>query len=323
MSRAAEEVGALLALGRAEDAGRRAKELLATHPDDVWLHLNAAMAWSTTGEWDLANRSIDFGIGMLPDDAEVYRVASIVRERCGDNRGSFTLAQRAVELASVDVSMHLRMAFAGVARRNRAGMVAARRSAEAAIRLAPDHPESYNALGAVQMASNAFKKAAESFGIAVELEPESAIYHQNLAGALAKLGRRGEASQHLVAAGRADLGSTEPINRLRGLRKFGGLLATIVFFALVVVVLKSTETNGSASRVTTTVPGTVAQSASGAGSASGEKWPVDYVAMACFVFLVGFVIYSVRRWRLHPDAAAVLKQDAEFRHKRFGRRRRH
>jgi len=325
MSRASEEVGALLNLGRHHDAARRAAELLPANPDDRLLRLNAALAFSCTGDAGPAEHMIGDTVRRWPDDAETLRIASIVHGRLGHKDRAFDFAQRAVAREPSSASMHRQLAHAGANLRSRRSLAAAEASAREAVRIAPNDAAAHNALGAVQRARRRNREAVTSFGKAVELEPNTAVYHQNIAAALATLGRKREASEHLVAAGRADPTNPEPIKALRNLAKVSVPFAAIVAVQVVRMALTGVDEPASAPPATfpATSPSTISSTISSTHpSTSGTSAAMVILVIVCLV-LLGVIVFRAARRRgqgvLSPEAKRVLDLDRQMRKRRFGR----
>lgn len=297
MSEASARVGALIDLGRPADAATEARRLLAQHPDDVELILNAGVAWTETGESDWAMWAARSAVTAAPDDPDVNRVASAIWLRVGGGTLARELAERAVELAPDDPAGHVELAFACAHVGDRGALRRGLVAAQEAVRLAPDHHGSHNALGAIEYARGRPTAAAAAFDRALELAPDTSEYHTNAAMARHRIGDLRTASRHAVAAGRASQRDDRPIDDLRRFeaQAFGGgwTVWSLVGFTVGLVALI----------------GLIATSID-----ADSRAVVIGVAAAVWVVAVTAIVRSARhRLRLDRDADDVLRNDRDLR----------
>ncbi|MFN8053136.1 MAG: hypothetical protein U0Q22_16945 [Acidimicrobiales bacterium] len=327
MSAASQEVWALVALGRNADAAARAAELLAADPDDASLNVAAAFAASAVGDHDSAGRAIASAMRLDPDVASTHRIASVVAKNRGDTRQALDHARRSVQLDPLDPVNHIRLAWAELAvNPSRLGGFVPQRhlslaadAAYEAVRLDPEQANAHAAVGGVEIARRNHPRAIAALRRAVEIEPEVASHHQNLALALERAGDRRGASEHLVAAGRADPTSSAPITSLRRLgtaTKVSGAGVVTVILLQVINALRGTDD-------TTTQP----VDTLGGPSTTVSILLLVLAALVAIALLAWVILGSRRRQQrqvmrsdLSPEAKAILQLDDASRPR--GRKRR-
>lgn len=301
MNTPGDEIAALLRLDRNEAAAQRAAELLISHPDDVVLLLNGAVASSRVGAWERATATLDRALALAPHDSETHRIASIVTRRFGDAERAFTHARRAVALEPDSAAAQRALATAADGSRVPGLLEVGEQAARTAVDLAPHDAESHYLLGRILLRRRRHPAAIAAFRTAVAIEPDCAAYHHDLAIGLHAVGDRRAASEHLVAAGRADPTSSAPIRALHDLNAASMPLLIAIAAAHAVRIVANATGDPE-----TTTGGLSATVASGANVV---------LAVLVVVWLIGR--WARRRKGLHPDAVAVLRADDELRGHRW------
>ncbi|MFN8053138.1 MAG: hypothetical protein U0Q22_16955 [Acidimicrobiales bacterium] len=308
MSRAAEEVSALLALGRPADAAARAGELLAQNPDDVVLLLNAARAWSRIGNRESATWALAAALHLRPDDPMALRVASECHTDLGDHEIAYDLGYAATASDPGDVDHLCRLAYAGARAPGEHPHRVAVWAGSQAVQLAPTSADAHNAHGVALLGLPDSGAAIASFRRALSLRPEEPVFHRNLGIALAAHGKRREASRHFVIAGTVD--PTDQRN-VASLRRLDSL--TTWGFMVVAAVL------GGVGLATALLLGNVmehrlpddASSATRTAATLGML-VATVAAVAAAYGLVALVRRLHRRLTIAPDARRILETDSDL-----------
>jgi tetratricopeptide (TPR) repeat protein len=151
--------------GRADDAERLSRRLLAQQPDHVaGLQIMAALA-GQTGRLPLALQIVRKAVSLQPDLVSVHiQLANLLRQE-----GNCSGATEELNIA---------------------------------LRLQPDNADAHNDLGLVHLAESQFQRAADCFAEALQLDPESGLTHYNMALALDALGSPAAAIEHYQEATR-------------------------------------------------------------------------------------------------------------------------
>jgi Flp pilus assembly protein TadD len=201
---ALQRAGALADRGRLADAVAVYGELLRTEPDDVQALCGLSRCLGKMGRpadgLELANRAA----ALAPASDWPHRLRSAHLLLLGRPRAALEAARAALALEPGGFVAMLSVFEAQAAlRRGRA-------AAETAAMMMENHPgepESHNAAGRAAMLRRDWTRAEAGFREALRLAPQEPVYQSNLAVALERRGRRGEAMLHFRRAVETDPGN--------------------------------------------------------------------------------------------------------------------
>ncbi|MEM9055833.1 MAG: tetratricopeptide repeat protein [Pseudomonadota bacterium] len=163
---------------------------------DAYSFLRAGMANERTGNYPNAVRSYQRGLAVAPDNVELLNALGFSYFQQGKSEEAVVALEKALAIDPTHAKAHNNMALASID-------IGLLELAEAHYResLAVEpHPAIYNDLGYVLERLGLPDEAAEQYRASLELDPESAPAHFNLASSLMRVGDYAEAERHFRAA---------------------------------------------------------------------------------------------------------------------------
>lgn len=140
-------------------------------------------------------------VSVRPEDEWPHRLLALVLMRQGKRKGALSAAQRAAHIAPQQVeTLHV----LAVCQANRRKKREARETADAVLELHPEAALAHQTAGIVAMTSRKWAAAERHLRESLRLQPEDAQVAATLAEALRHQGRRAEAAEMLLVAGRTD-----------------------------------------------------------------------------------------------------------------------
>jgi Flp pilus assembly protein TadD len=196
--------GALVDVGRLEDAAAAYGELLRQEPDDVQALCGLSRCLGKMGRpadgLALAGRAV----ALAPASDWPHRLRSAHLLLMGRPRPALEAARTAQTLDPSGFATLLSVFEAQVALRQRRPAAG---TAGAMVETHPGEPESHNAVGRAAMLRRDWSSAESAFREALRLAPHEPVYQSNLGVALERRGRRSEAMQHFRRAVETDPGN--------------------------------------------------------------------------------------------------------------------
>jgi tetratricopeptide (TPR) repeat protein len=248
-------IQALADVGRDAEVAALARQGLVLAPDDAWLLGELALALRSTdpkGALDAAARAAV----AAPDDERAHRVAAWVHLASNHRKAAVRHAERAVALAPHEPAAYLTLATAKSASGDHREASAA---CDEVIRLAPAWPAGWVERSRQCLRARDWPAAEQWARRALALSADDPAALNNLAVALERQGRRGEALQLFATAAAADPRRDDVAENARmtarGLGAFG--LGTIGV-VLLVQVARAIVTLGGAAGVVFVVAAGVA-----------------------------------------------------------------
>ena len=104
-------IHAQAALSRQDEAIAHHRQRLADRPDDLSAHRLLAYAHITAHDYHAADRLIEAGLAIEPNDARLVELRGAVLAATGDPDGALATWQRALELDPDNISGHYSRAF--------------------------------------------------------------------------------------------------------------------------------------------------------------------------------------------------------------------
>jgi tetratricopeptide (TPR) repeat protein len=199
-----QRAGALLDLGRHEEASRLIAGVIGRQPDDPRAWRAMARARLVGGDVTGALAAARSAIGLDPTHASAYVVAAACLTQLGEAKQAVPMAREAVRLAPDSWGAHATLGAAlahpasrlGRRRRHREAATAGAR----AVTLAPHSSDAQAAWGSVAMAVGKRREAQAAFNQALWLDPQNSVAHNELAR-LTWAGRRFSPQRLAAAAG--------------------------------------------------------------------------------------------------------------------------
>jgi Flp pilus assembly protein TadD len=163
---------------------------------DAYSFLRAGMANERTGDYAGAVRIYRRGLAVAPGNVELLNAVGFALFQQGDSREAVAALQQAVEADPKHWKAHNNLALAAI---DLGELELAEAHYRESLAIAPQ-PAIYNDLGFVLEREGLADEAAALYRKALELDPESASAHYNLAASLARSGKLSEAERHFRAA---------------------------------------------------------------------------------------------------------------------------
>lgn len=240
-SRAQRESGARLCeLKRFDEALAVLGSVVAANPNESMAWCLIAQAQLGLGDHDAALRAAGSAATLTPEEEWPFRLASIALEKLGRQKESIRTAREAVRLNPHEWRTFTRLAMALSKSKGQAdeGLVAAQH----AVALAPNEGSTHLAVGALSLQLGWYKDAEAAFRRALEIDPQSAAAHNELArlhlkaSSFGQAGALADAAEGFAGAVRADpRGATSRHNLDAVLRLFLVRVAYLVFLDAAVV----------------------------------------------------------------------------------------
>ncbi|MCG8590783.1 MAG: tetratricopeptide repeat protein [Proteobacteria bacterium] len=162
---------------------------------DAYSFLRAGMANERTGNYPGAVRSYRRGLEVEPQNVELLNSLGFALFQQGKSEEAVVALERALEVDPAHWKAHNNMALASI---DIGELELAEAHYRESLALEPQ-PAIYNDLGFVLERQGLADEAAEFYRKALELDPQSASAHYNLAASLARSGKLTEAERHFRA----------------------------------------------------------------------------------------------------------------------------
>jgi Flp pilus assembly protein TadD len=163
---------------------------------DAYSFLRAGMANERTGNYPAAVKAYDRGLAVEPENVELLNAKGFALFQQGKSEQAVASLQRAIDVDPKHWKSHNNMALASV---DLGELEVAEAHYRESLALEPQ-PAIYNDLGFVLTRQGLHHEAAEMYRKSLDLEPESATAHYNLAATLAGSGELAEAEAHFRAS---------------------------------------------------------------------------------------------------------------------------
>lgn len=189
-----ERAQAALDLGRNEEAAGFASQAVAKEPDNHRAHV--VMAWCLL-QTDKAEAfaSAQRAVALAPGSPGCFDVAAVAAGQVGQKEQAISFAERYVEIVPNEARAHRRLAesYAYYGNKKKVRAKGYEHAAEA-VRLDPDNPSNWNAMGTVYWNLHDDKKNARlSYEKALEIDPLNSTAKSNLAGSIEASGDKASA----------------------------------------------------------------------------------------------------------------------------------
>lgn len=159
---------------------------------DAYSFLRAGMANERTGNYPAAVKAYDRGLAVEPNNVELLNAKGFALFQQGKSEQAIVSLQKAIDVDPKHWKSHNNMALASV---DLGELEVAEAHYRESLAIEPQ-PAIYNDLGFVLARQGLPHEAAEMYRKSLELAPESATAHYNLAAALAGSGELAEAEAH-------------------------------------------------------------------------------------------------------------------------------
>jgi tetratricopeptide (TPR) repeat protein len=163
---------------------------------DAYSFLRAGMANERTGDYPGAVRSYHRGLEVEPENPELLNSLGFALFQQGKSQEAVTALKKALEADPMHWKAHNNMALASI---DLGELEQAEAHFRESLAIEPQ-PAIYSDLGFVLESQGMTQEANELYRKSLELDPESAVAHQNLAASLARRGEFAEAERHFRAA---------------------------------------------------------------------------------------------------------------------------
>ena len=160
---------------------------------DAYSFLRAGMANERTGNYPAAVKAYDRGLAVEPENVELLNAKGFALFQQGKSEQAVVSLQKAIEVDPKHWKSHNNMALASV---DLGELEVAEAHYRESLAIEPQ-AAIYNDLGFVLARQGLPHEAAEMYRESLELDPESATAHYNLAVSLAGTGELAEAETHL------------------------------------------------------------------------------------------------------------------------------
>lgn len=221
---------------REEEAARLLREAIVGDPENAYAHIRLSAALLDLDPKE-ALAAAEAASRLDPSDEAPHRLRALSLMSLRRPRQAVRAAGNAVKLAPEEPLAHLVLALASERARKRSG---ARAAAETALQLDPELGEAHNLLGLLELDRNRGLLAQKHFEEALRHAPEEPAFLNNLGLALEVQGKKKEAIEWFLRAGRLDP-RHEPAqkNVHRTTRAWirGGIATTLFVLALRVVLV--------------------------------------------------------------------------------------
>jgi len=186
-----QHASAVLSAGRPAEALELIGPHLAHHPDDIAGLTVASEALLLVGRGPEALAAAEHAIRLEPNSKRSWNALAFARAGVRDFDGAVAAAERCVELAPHDWTTHANLAM--ISSQQKPSAHAALRSAQEAVRLAPNASEAHQILGTTLLRRKQPKPAIDSFTTALRLDPQNETARHNLALARMRTGNPAQA----------------------------------------------------------------------------------------------------------------------------------
>ena len=163
---------------------------------DAYSFLRAGMANERTGNYPAAVKAYNRGLEVEPENVELLNSLGFALFQQGKSQEAVSALEKALEVDPKHWKAHNNMALASI---DIGELEMAEAHYRESLAIEPQ-PAIYNDLGFVLERQGLPHEAADMYRKSLELEPESATAHYNLAAALARSGEFAEAEPHFRAA---------------------------------------------------------------------------------------------------------------------------
>ena len=170
---------------------------------DAYSFLRAGMANERTGNYPAAVKAYDRGLAVEPENVELLNARGFALFQQGESEQAVISLEKAIEIDPKHWKAHNNMALASV---DMGEFEIAEAHYRESLAIEPQ-PAIYNDLGFVLERQGLPFEAVDMYRKSLELDPESAAAHFNLASTLARSGEFAEAEQHFRAVLEKDPGS--------------------------------------------------------------------------------------------------------------------
>jgi len=214
-------VGTLFGLyreGRFELLARRARELLAEHPQAVVLHSLLGAAAAETGDHDAAAAAYRAAVALRPGLAKAHNGLGAAELKRGRPEAARAALERALALDPSLAAAHFNL---GLVHEQERHWAAAVQHYEAALQRDPSHRAAWTALGTVRWEAGRPEGVAECYRRALAIDPAYRPAHRNLLHFLEKSNQAARLREAWQQA-RAALGEADPLVGL-----YAGVLADL------------------------------------------------------------------------------------------------
>ena len=163
---------------------------------DAYSFLRAGMANERTGNYPQAVRIYERGLAVEPDNVELLNAIGFSLFQQGKSSEAVASLEKAIEIDPRHAKAHNNMALASI---DMGELELAEAHYRESLAIEPQ-AAIYNDLGFVLERQEMFDEAAEQYGKAVELDPNSSAARYNLGASLARAGDFEAAAKHLRVA---------------------------------------------------------------------------------------------------------------------------
>jgi tetratricopeptide (TPR) repeat protein len=220
-ARLAAQAESLMGVARYAEAVVLLQRAIQADPQALRPRCQLALALLNRGQRSQALRAADEAVLIDPTSEWPHRLRSIILCRMGKRRLGLAAAREAARLAPMLPEALYALASAELANGQTRP---ARQSAERLRMLAPDRAFSYQMLGLIALKERKFKEAEAHFRRAIELNPLTWQYMNNLGLALQGQGKKQEAIERFHDAARLDpTAETTRKNLARAVARYGSV----------------------------------------------------------------------------------------------------
>jgi len=229
-----QRVDNLILLGRFAEAEAAAREGLAEEPDSAFLKVMLARTLLRQNRLGPAADVVNAAIASNPEFAYAYRIKGVIHQASGFRSEADNAFTKALEIDPYDELSYLQRAYLDIhginvksktlrkaAQKTKfvPNLARARQDLDEAIRLAPERAAILVGFAELHAVQGNYGHAESAAKRALVLDPQSAAAHEVLGMLAEQSNNVRAASEHYVAAGRADPTDSAPLDRLRKLGK--------------------------------------------------------------------------------------------------------